>query len=171
MKKLLVFFLLTAAGMLFAQGNKILLKESFENRGRWFKNPACNQFDGGGTYEFVPGGKKGKCLKVVTRGKQVFYFNRGDVRVKDNTKLKIILSVKGKGRLDLVPMGRTVTGKTCYLNGGYELIHTDQWEEIPFIVPFKDPKGAKLKGISFRLIYGKDSTLFLDQFRIEEMKK
>ena len=171
MKKLLVFSLLTAAGMLFAQGNKIVLKESFENRGRWFKNPACNQFDGGGTYEFVPGGKKGKCLKVVNRVKQVFYFNRGDVPLKDNAKLKIILTMKGKGRLELVPMGRTDTGKTCYLNGGYELIHTDEWEEIPFIVPFKDPKGEKLKGIFFRLIYGKESSLLLDQFRIEEMKK
>lgn len=170
MKKVFTFALLLAAFGLFAQGKTILFQNSFEKMDGWFKNSACNRFDGGGTFSFVPGGKKGNCLKIVTNAKQLFMLNKSkSVPVENGAKLKVIFTMKGKGTISLIPMAKNAKGKMIYLSGGNETINSDTWEEIPFIIQIAQ-KGETLKDVTFRVNFAKNSTLFVDGVRMEKMK-
>lgn len=171
MKKVFTLTLLITATALLAQGKNVIFQNTFEKMNGWFKNPACKIHDGGGSFSFVPGGKRGNCLKIVTNAKQIFYLNFGkNIPVKDGERLKIILTMKGKGKISLHPMGKTPENKTVYLSGGSEKINSDVWEEIPFIIT-ASRKGKTVKALFFRINFDKNSTLFVDDFRIEKMKK
>ena len=170
MKKVFTFALLVAVLGLFAQEKTVVVQNTFEKMNGWFKNSACKIHDGGGSFSFVPGGKKGNCLKIVTNAKQIFYLNYGkSIPVTNGEKLKLTFTMKGKGKISLHPMGKTDKNATVYLSGGHELINTEKWEEIPFIIR-AGQKDKPIKNITFRVNFDKNATLFVDGFRLERMK-
>ena len=155
----------------YAQEKEVLSEQNFETV-KWFKNPACKKLDGGGDHELVTGGQKGRCLKITTNSKQIFMLNLSKgIPVRDGAKIRIELTAKGKGTIGLVPMGITDKGESVYLNDeGKEKINADNWEKIPFIIRFKDQKGRNLTMFKMRLNFEKNSVLFVDNFKVTEVK-
>ena len=174
MKQLLT--VLSLALGIAAAADTVIFKDDFESTANWFKNPACEtpQFGGGGTLQLVDGGKTGKCLKIVTNSKQMFMLNlRRSLPVKDGSRLRISFLVRGKGAISINPLGRTADKKTVYLhaNTGIEKISNSDWEKIPFIVIFKDPKGTALTEIGLRLNVLGNSEVLIDDCLIEVTSK
>ena len=149
-----------------------VFSDSFDSEANWYKNPACKspQFGGGGSHKIVPNGGSGKCLFVETNAKQTFMFNmRRSVPVVNGSRLRIVFLAKGKGKISINTMGSN--GKqTKYLQNFYEIVNTETWEEIPFIIDFKDPKGSELKAFTMRINITPNSKLWIDSCVIREMK-
>ena len=173
MKKAVSAILIGAGILAGAAETTVLFSDPFDSAAKWFKNPACEtaKFGGGGSYEIVPDGESNKCLKVVTDAKQTFMFNlRTQIPIENGARVRIVFRVKGKGGIDISPMGKTADSKTVYLLGGYEKVNAAEWEKIPFIVSFKDPKGAELKTLHLRMNVRPNSDLLIDSCTMEKIK-
>ena len=171
MKKSTVFVLGTfiLAGSIGATEYTPLLSDPLEKEAAWFKNPVCIQkFNGGGSHEYVDNGRSGTCLKVVTNDKQVFMYNtRGVFPVKNGAAVRVTFWAKGKGNVSIVPMGRTAEKKVIYFPEQGEKIDAGEWKQITFSVVLKDPKGAAVQGLTLRLNVKQNSSLLIDDFKLE----
>ena len=80
-----------------AAWSETILKESFEQQGKWKKN-----IRGKGTIELAPGGIEGKCLKVTTNDQALVYYT---IRLDPKRVRGKRLIVRAKVKLDNVVKG------------------------------------------------------------------
>lgn len=170
MKNILLIAALFMGALLHAQSEKVLMEKRFEDNSWWIKNAMSEKYEyGGGINELLSGGTKGRFMRIITNGRQVYMINTRSIPVNDGVRLKLEFTLKGKGRMSLNPLGYR-KGGSAYLAGGGRMIDSTSWQKVAFTTLFKDPKGKKLETFSVRINIEKNSTLLLESLRITEIR-
>lgn len=153
---------------LYAQ-EKTVFMDPFHSFSAWFKNSACQRYDGGGTFKIVPDGKNGKYLQVITNEKQIFMMNLKDgFKVEDGSNLKVVFQGRGNGSLQFVFVGQAKP-TAIYFTSPKLNIDSQSWKEYSFTINFPKQAEKSFKSAVLRVNVNQKSNICIDDLKIVKL--